>query len=277
MKNETMKKIDISEYKSLVKEMLNDFHNLCVEKKLRYFVAYGTLIGAVRHNGFIPWDDDIDVCMPREDYEKLIEIVGKQDEKYYMLTPSNSKYYFNNFSRFCSRKGILYLSKVVSIDYLGPFIDVIPLDKVTSEKAERNLYYKTIRKLFMIIKHSLPMRYYRSLSWKGKIKMILYLPRNLFFRYFVRIDKLKQMKEEYITQYNSTDSDLLCGTFDIQSDKLLIYKSEIEKLLPHKFEDITVLIPSGYDTILTRIYGDYMKYPPVELQIAHHHFIPYWK
>lgn len=276
MKKENLKRIDLIEYKELIKEMLNDFHLLCMKNQLKYFVAYGTLIGAVRHNGFIPWDDDVDVCMPREDYEKLIKIMDEHNEKYYMLTPFNSRYYFNNFSRFCSRKGKLDLKGVVYIDNLGPFIDVIPLDRVPDNQLERSVYYKRVREYFESIRYSLPSRYYRELSWKGRVKMHMNIPKKIINKYFVGLEKLKEQREKYITQYNSENTGILCGSFDRQSDKLLIFENEIEQLVVHKFEDINILIPAEYDAILTRTYGDYMKYPPVELQVAHHHFIPYW-
>ena len=106
--------------------------------------------------------------------------------------------------------------------------------------------------------------------------MNMNIPQKIVNKYFIGIDSLKQKREKYITRYNGSNSNILCGTFDKQSDKMLIYENEIERLIPHEFEDITVLIPAGYDSILTRTYGNYMEYPPVELQFPHHHFIPYW-
>ena len=270
-------KISSSEYKELLKDMLDDFHKICIRNNLAYFVAFGTLIGTVRHDGFIPWDDDIDVCMPRDDYEQLISIIEKEDSPYYMLTPGNSRYYYNNFSRFCSKKGFLTLHGIIDIDNLGPFIDVIPLDNVTEDENKRQEYYQRVRELYLLTRYSLPGRYFKTLTLKKRLKMYLNLPKRIYARLMGGTEGIKKQKEMAIEKYRNMPTGLLSASFDRLSDILLIRSEEIEELLLHPFEDIEVMIPAKYDQILKRIYGDYMKLPPIDQQVPKHHFIPYWK
>ena len=274
---EKSNEITMLEYKQLLKIMLKDLHNICMTNQLKYFVAYGTLIGAVRHDGFIPWDDDVDVCMPREDYEQLVKIISQGNYPYYMLTPENSLNYYNNFSRFCSNKGYLTLKGTINIDNLGPFIDVIPLDKVPEDHDERQRYYTEITKYYSMIRNSLPSRYYKTLHAKRYIKIRLNLVKRIYGKYVIGIEKAKRKRQELILKYKNEETRMLSGTFDRLSDKMIVYQDEISTLELHKFEDIDVMIPSKYDDILTRTYGDYMKLPPADERISLHHFTPFWK
>ena len=117
------------EYKEEAKKALAALHDICVRNDIRYFAAYGTMLGAVRHKGFIPWDDDIDICMTRDDYEKLCEVMAKETGDYYILSEDTSKYYYFYFSRFCSRTATLKLKGIIDFEGLGPFVDIFILDK----------------------------------------------------------------------------------------------------------------------------------------------------
>ena len=167
------KEMSMSDYRMILKEMLSDLHSICMENHIRYFVAFGTLLGAIRHNGFIPWDDDIDICMPREDYEKFCCLLNSKRYPYYMLTPEDNRFYYNCFSRFCSQKGTLRLKGIMDINQLGPFIDVFTLDRITKDNHERQVYYHKIRKYTVLARYALPFKYYKTLTFKRKIKQYL--------------------------------------------------------------------------------------------------------
>ncbi len=103
-----MDQIMLTKVQNVMKEILDEFVRICDENNLTYFLVYGTLLGAVRHKGFIPWDDDIDVAMPRADYNKLIEIYkSKNDPDYYLITnensPINTHYHYNTFIKLCKK------------------------------------------------------------------------------------------------------------------------------------------------------------------------------
>ena len=107
------------EYKQEVKKVLAAIHDICSRHNIPYFVAFGTLLGAVRHKGFIPWDDDIDIIMPRDAYEKFCEIMPGETNEYYILSGDTSPYYYFYFSRVCSRTAVLKLKDVSVGAYHG--------------------------------------------------------------------------------------------------------------------------------------------------------------
>jgi len=271
--------IEPNEYKTLIKDMLADFHKICVDNNIRYFVAYGTLIGTIRHNGFIPWDDDIDVWMHGEDYDRFVDIVSNSNSKYYILSLENSPYYFNVMARFCSNEGILKLKGVPDIDNFGPFIDIFPFYKAPENREERMKFYNEIYAASLDVKYSLPFRYYKTLSFRSRMSAYLECIKRWKKRYLIGTEKLKKAYKELITKYEETDSLRYYPVFHRLNvpDRRLFSQSEIEEVELHKFEDIEVFVPKSYHSIMTRLYGDYMKLPPVEEQVPKHHFIPYWK
>lgn len=269
----------IEDYKTLVKDMLGYVHKVCIENNIHYFVAYGTLIGAVRHDGYIPWDDDIDIWMLGEDYERFVDVFSQSTQNYYILSADNSPNYYNLMSRICSKAGTLKLKGVTNIDNLGPFIDIFPIYKAPEEYEERMKFYEEIKNANFDVRYSIPFKYYRTQTLKGQVSSVLQIIKRIKKRYFIGTKELKRIRRELVTKYENTDSDCYYAVFDLAriSDKRIFSRKEIDEVEAHRFEDIEVLIPKAYDSILTRIYGDYMKLPPIEERVAHHHFIPYWK
>lgn len=271
------KPMEPDEYKRIIKKMLGFIHKVCTENGIHYYVAYGTLIGTVRHSGFIPWDDDIDIWMPNKDYLKFKEII-KTSNTYYILSAEDNKYYYNVFSRICSKEGILKLNGVPDIKNFGPFIDVFQLHKATYDKNERTKLYKDILKYNKLIQYSLPLTYYKSLSVKRKLKLVSIFPSYIYNRFFIGIEELKKKRDTIICQYDNNDTDLYYTVSENRySDTILFTKKDLNSPINHKFEDIEVCIPGNYHELLTRRFGDYMKLPPIEQRKSHHHFTAYWR
>ena len=278
-----MKKVSqtmtLEEYKKIIKDMLGFVHKVCTDNNIHYCVAYGTLIGTIRHDGFIPWDDDIDIWMLGEDYERFIKIVSTTSNNYYILSAANSPYYYNLMTRICAKTGILKLKGIVDIDNLGPFIDIFPVYKAPENYDERMSFYAEIRDANYDIRYSLPLKYYKLLPLKKKISTVKHIIKRFRKRYFIGIENLKQIRTDLVKRYERTNVDCYYAVFDLAkiSDKRVFTRKDIEETELHKFEDIEVLIPKAYDKILTRIYGDYMKMPPIEERVSRHHFTPYWR
>ena len=128
------KKLEIEEIKHIEVDILKHVVKICNRHKLRYFLAYGTLLGAVRHQGFIPWDDDIDICMPRPDYDKFIEIWQKEKTlneslNFGLLFPSPGNNYFYEFAKVTATDTVCEVNlPILDIKGLGIWIDIFPLD-----------------------------------------------------------------------------------------------------------------------------------------------------
>lgn len=266
------------EFKLITKELLGWVDMICEKNNVHYFGAYGTLIGAIRHNGFIPWDDDIDICMLRADYDKFIEVISNlNDPQHYLLASNTEKGYYNNFARICDRRCILKIKGTLDIPNFGAFVDVFPLDKVPENKVERIKFYKELEVAYSDVVTALPFRSYNTLSLKRRIgfwKKHLAKVGNIFKR--KNLIEFKNTRDELMKKYNSSSSQLVSCLFDTPDDKLIMRLSDITEVQRHVFEDIEINIPRNYDLILKSYYGDYMKLPDENQRYSHHHFTPYW-
>lgn len=268
--------LTLDEYKEEVKKVLAAIHDICGRNSIPYFIAYGTMLGAVRHKGFIPWDDDIDIIMTRDAYERFCEILPEETGDYYVLSGDTSPYYYFYFSRVCSRTAALKLRGILDLDDLGPFVDIFILDKTSEDPTERAAHNKEVMALNQKIKYALPARYYRTLPPKRRRRMLLNLPRRINAKLIHGFKKIRKEREEIIQRYRESDSRLYTTSYDPIQERCLYYQDEIEDLVLTDFEDIKVYMPAAYDALLTRRYGDYMQLPPAEQRITHHHFVPVW-
>ncbi len=248
-------------------DLLNEFDRICKENNLQYWVGFGTLIGAVRHHGFIPWDDDMDVMMPREDYDKLLSLNLKLDEPYFLQTILNDKYYFKPFAKFRN-------SNTTAVDLLrktkcnnGIFIDIFPIDGLDNNKIVRWIRLMYIRArnsasyayMFNISPH--PIK--RLMHWFLRLSFIPYD----FKKNYKHIDKIASK-----IKWNDTNK-VGCTVFPPYVNKrneLNKYYFENTEYLP--FENITVPVPSKYENLLRVMYGDYMNFPPVEKRGQWHNY-----
>lgn len=277
-KGKMMVKVTEDEYKKQLISLLSRVHKVCEEHGLRYTVAFGTLLGAVRHKGFIPWDDDIDICMPREDYQKFSKVFPSEDGRYYTLDSKNSKYYYNCIYRICDGDMILPLKDIPSIDNLGAFIDVFVLDMWPTDEVELNKRYDIIRKYVKHLRLALPNSYYKNLTRRQKLSRLISFPRVIYYKYFVGFRRIREQLDQIIEQYNGKDT----GWRMVSSDNprlapWFISEDELNKRILMPFEDLMVYVPENYDELLTKRYGDYMKLPPVDQRLTQHHFTPYWR
>ena len=125
-------------------EILKDIDSICKENNIEYYIAYGTALGAVRHGGFIPWDDDIDICMTREAYDRFLEVMpNAMPEKYDLLDIKNTNKYSMCFAK-VSKKGTKFKEKVGTAEGYeqGIFVDVFPLDYAPDDEKERKMVAK---------------------------------------------------------------------------------------------------------------------------------------
>ena len=214
-----MREISIEEAKSIMLEMANFIHKICIENDIKYSLAYGTLIGAVRHNGFIPWDDDFDIFMTRENYEKLIKILKKSDD-YYVLDFYEDDYIFN-FAKLCSKR---FIGKLTSDDLrphpksFGIFIDIFPLDNIVDSPDN---WMKTQKKLV----HALSFTSFYTFNKAGKksrnfIKSFTNFPKLLFYKFIITKNRILSKIETLINEAKKNKDINLIGIYSSGSKEV---------------------------------------------------------
>lgn len=261
-----METVDLKKMQQKSLEMAKYFVNFCNENNLLCYMCGGGAIGALRHEGFIPWDDDLDFFMPRNDYEKLIEIWNqKADTKKYSLINANKNLIDHNLFitiRDNETTAIKPYQKGINISH-GLALDIIPLDGCPDGfKRKKQVFWALIYSLFK--SQVIPQKHGKLKKFVSKILLRIIPTKILKF-------KLWKFAEKQMTKYKIEDNEniteLCSGPYYMKK----IYKKEwFEKNVFIKFEDTKLPIPVGYDGYLKTAFGDYMKLPPKEKQKPHH-------
>ncbi len=245
-------------------EILDVIHEICKKNNLKYSLAYGTLLGAVRHGGFIPWDDDIDIMMPRKDYEQLKRIWSEQaPEQYIMMDIHTNKDIPNTFTKIVKNNTTFLQSeegKTMSY-HKGIFVDIIPGDLVAPKGIQRKFQY-VISAVYLLY-----TRGYTS-GTKGFIgfveKVLLKLPREKQFKWRDKVEKV-------LKKWNNTDSEEIFFV-DVLSDCKRYYPANMfDNIIEIPFYGKKYNAVNIFDQYLTTIYGDYMQLPPEEDRVWRHH------
>lgn len=257
--------IDFDSLKKKELEILKEFISCCEQMNLTYYISYGTLVGAIRHGGFIPWDDDIDVCMPRPDYDKFISEGSKfLPENYFIQTMDTDPKYALNFAKLRDSDTTLFEKHVVDVDINhGVFIDIFPFDgyvkgqnKVLDLRVKENPVFEESDT--NIISNTL-----NGLGKKLTYKLGETIPNKLK----TDLSKLSVPKDNPSFE----ESDYVACLVD--SFYIIPFKKEfLGKGIKVDFEGIKVNAPENYDEYLKALYGDYMKLPPEDQRENHHNF-----
>lgn len=246
-------------------QIMKAFDAFCKEHNLRYSIAYGTMIGAIRHKGLIPWDDDIDLYMPRPEYEKFLSLTSENgiSEKYKVIHYGNTGQYYLQFAKVIDSDTTLVEYRFTQGCPIGVFIDIVPVDgetdNVLRQKKKLKEWERTMRRLWYI-NYSAPAE--NSLEYLIKrfwFKTVLgYTPKKLF----CTIDRLAE-------DFN-TSQYMRSWAFPSK----VLEKSWFDDLIEVEFEGLKVKCFKEYDKCLTLQYGDYMQLPPEEQRISNHsHYI----
>ncbi len=264
-----MREIGLDDVKKIEIEILNTLVTICEENHLRYFLTAGTLLGAVRHEGFIPWDDDIDVGMPRRDYEKLKLILHNRilDEKYQLLSYENhgTKY---NFMKMVDVRTVLYEKYMA--EATGVWVDIFPIDGLP------NSYFLTRLKCIKLEfwRRILNISIARSECGKTKYRKLV----KGFLQPIVKLISVNYMCRKINSVFAKYDFD--SSNYVGEVSEGFSYKARIERKDYDEdvvmFEGRRYIAPKGKDKLLTQIYGDYMTLPPEDKRIQHE-FKAYWK
>lgn len=259
---------DLGELKLIELDIMKKIHIFCEENNIEYYLAYGTLIGAIRHNGFIPWDDDIDIFMNRENYNKFIQRFESFAVKNNLSLASNKTkpHMCRAFAKVCDTRTIQYEPKYKDKDPRGVFVDIWPLDGYPKNFVHRFLHKQVVLMLFILLMASLTNIEYISKEQKLK-RMLIKLCSNF------DSEKILKKFERRIKKYSFDTSEYV---FCIDTRTKYFKRKWFDNKILVKFEDTKFWAPSGYDEFLTTRYGKYMEYPPVEEQKPHHVIDTYW-
>ena len=244
---------------AVILDLYLEFARICDKYKLNYYGYGGTILGAIRHEGFIPWDDDLYVCMPRADYEKLIAIASEElSEPYLMQTPQTDPGYFKTIARLMNKK-TTYASRAFLHSGMahGCILDILPLDDCNPETVEEDMQKikQSAKRCSEYLKRNdtdimTPEQYD---SWKQ----------------YMTDNPMKEWEniQQIATKWNDSNTDFYCmmvfvlpgGRYNKPVPKEWFLSSKITK-----FESIEVKVPYDYESLLVSTYGDYMQLPPVE-------------
>lgn len=257
----TLKKL-----KELELMVLKEFISICEANDLEYFLYGGSALGAVRHNGFIPWDDDIDVIMFQKDYEKFIKIMEERDNaKYELITPDTCPDYFFLFSKLMLKGTRFEEWWIDQVDFhIGINIDIFVLHNLSNNKIKRFFQVKRARLLDKL----LTMDVIKLEDYPKITEAIANSVHGILNFLHIKPDYFKKKAKSILTKYDDEDSRLVCDISALNHPQIYLK----EDYLPPKkvkFEDLEVNIPNNYDKILKDIYGDYMKIPPEEERYNH--------
>lgn len=257
-----MKELTLKELQNEELKILKDVHQFCIKNNFRYSLYGGTLIGALRHKGFIPWDDDIDIIMPRPDYDRFCQ--EYESENYNVAELNKEKGYMLGFARVYDNQRTTMTSTTPWLSKeVGVWIDVFPADGISDDKDEITRIYKEairLRKKIMLARGAFA-KYSTFGSLTGKIKLF--------------IKKILTLNGTTVKR-NVEKLDKLIRTYDFETSPMWASLSNLRGMYEHKhhsietfrncvqvdFEDMKALAMNGADEMLRERNGDYMQLPP---------------
>ena len=262
---------DIREIQQMELGIMEYIHETCQKIGVKYFLAYGSLIGAVRHKGFIPWDDDMDICMLREDYEKLQDyLISNPDERYEVMSYKNNLNYVYPFMKVQDNQTYL-LEEDVRIDSnMGIYVDIFPVDGYEDDSVFKDKMTRLIKK------RQLSCYTFKGITNTKSLlnSLIRYISVIIF--YFTNTNKYIRGIDELAQSRKVDDYELVDYLIYKDMNKPVWKREWLKQTITGVFEGKEFMIPKNYHEILTSDYGDYTQLPPVELRFSHHDF-QLWK
>ncbi len=264
--------IDEEKYKMHLFRILKFFIAFCNKHNLTYCCATGTMLGAVRHHNIIPWDDDIDVFMPRKDYEQLLKLADEMEGSGFKVISAKNSSSFATFAKIYCKDTTLWEFASIPFVY-GVYIDIFPLDETSLSKPDFLKKYRSFRNLF---------RKYQLSQMRFNLKRIICHTKEKDMKMAFK-EILSLLIPSWLADYyrkkiiifeeslSSDHGDHLVSFYGDYWGKEYFEKKWFDSNIDMPFSDFTVKIPVGYHEYLKNVYGDYMSYPPVEKRVTHHY------
>ena len=254
--------LTLDECKSIQIEILDEIDSFCRKEGLRYSLAYGSLIGAVRHKGFIPWDDDIDILMPRPDYDRFLTTFTSERNEVLDLSGVNEC--VEIFAK-VSRKGTFMRDMELGRELWGVNVDIFPIDGAPETDLEG--YYSVLENLYSWAPKLCP--FYKVVGF-GKTKWVFkYLAKRMRYPHLGNCTDVKQEVRRRLTGADFGSSPM-AGAFFVYGLRDMMPRKWFESYTTLSFEGKEYSVISNYDGYLRSLFGDYMQLPPVEQRVTHH-------
>lgn len=269
---ERAKDLSIRDIQNILLDIYKSVDRVCRKYDWKLFLAGGSALGAVRHQGFIPWDDDLDLTLPREDYEKFVQIAQEELPDYLRLTwMKRLNHYRIEDSRYEMELNDAYQKSINVGEKSYIFIDLQPFDGVPKYRVVRAFH--CVRVMFYRMAYRMCDSQKICIEpWRRKWELFLiaFLKKMPFL--FTKEEKLQQKFNKVMKKYDYADCEYIADFVGKYLFRDVYPKSWWEPGIMVTFENVQVRIPSGYDKYLSRIYGDYMKIPDEKEQITHREF-----
>lgn len=271
-----MEEISLEELKQIELRLLMQIHKICTEQNFRYYLVGGTLLGAVRHKGFIPWDDDIDIGMPRADYEKFIDFCILNDVPFRLVCNKTHANYGHLFAKAVDQNTVLVetVGRKDSTE-MGVCVDIFPLDGLADsyEEARASLNKSRFERELLV-----------AANWgrfsRSKTRAVYYEPIRFAFFCLSRLCSLRKLIRRIESKYSADGFDkskfvaCVCGVY---RNREIVEYDVFSEYIMLPFEGEQFRCPKGYDRYLSSIYGDYMQLPPVDKRVTHHDYKAWYK
>ena len=263
----------MNELQQVQLNILKEFIRVCEKHHLTYFLVGGTCLGAVRHKGFIPWDDDIDVGLPREDYDKFIEL---QDEfkgtGYFIQTYKTDPKYIYNYAKLrdSNTTYIENYHKTIQINH-GVWVDIFPIDGMSYKDEDPKKFAKKVKRTWFNVFLEYPWSMRRKFS---KRTFFLDLGCNFvaLFGWIMNCFHYRNKHmDKVVTKIKYKDAYLVGNFFGTNAKREAMPREIFMEGTKGEFEGIEVNLPKDYDKYLTLLFHDYMKLPPEDKQVGHHY------
>lgn len=267
-KRDGYRRLSEEEIKEVELGVMDYIHNLCEKEHINYSLAYGTLLGAVRHKGYIPWDDDIDISLKRDEYDKLYQAVLRDNDPIYKVASwENDARYPYPFYRVYDARTVYENNYIENDIDLGICVDVFPFDYYADVNKEM-VKLDTYRRLSVYTLYGI---HSKNAGLKNVVRYLLVL--------VFRLTRVKTWnKKMNILSMQANDNDSIDYLMENKRTSTKFEKTLLDKVMDSTFEDRIYKIPEASHQILSAIYGDdFMEIPPVEKRVKHDDFVAYIK
>ncbi|MDE6475094.1 MAG: LicD family protein [Clostridia bacterium] len=251
---------DIKLTQNILIEMAKVFHQFCVSHNLKYYMLGGTLLGAVRHGGFIPWDDDMDFGMPREDYEKMLSLRHKIDDGFSLKTHKDEKNFGYGFCKMYNENTTYIEKSLDTYTVGGVFIDIFPIDNIGDDYQKALALSKKIHRRKRIVS---------GIFIRGERKSRSLTIISKFLRLLPKTNRWYEWPFKVVNKYKNKNSKYVTNIYGAWGDREIVPMTYLGTPKLYNFEETQLYGVEKYDEYLSNIYGDYMTPPPPEKRIGH--------